>query len=262
MAIDAISQSIPTIPPPATAPAETDPPQPTAIVPAVEPPPEPVVEDESDDKAAGVLRKLQEGHFKGVADVRLRINFADEIAAAESSATAAAATGALGDLAGAVNTQVTQLASLAEVTDDEQTALGDAQAAFSLALADTTAAAGETSPLDGEAIIDSVQDAFDVLIAALEPLLIPPPPEDPGDPIEPPPDPLQALRDAFEAALVDLTEALNPESSLPPISPPMGNGVAFEKFMAMYNELHAPAATDPEPELEPDPPTEPIDTIV
>ena len=32
----------------------------------------------------GVLRLLQEGHFKGVSDVRLRINFHDEISAMES----------------------------------------------------------------------------------------------------------------------------------------------------------------------------------
>ncbi|MGE5296238.1 MAG: hypothetical protein ACM3VT_15560 [Solirubrobacterales bacterium] len=34
-------------------------------------------------EARGVIRLLQEGHFKGVADVRLRINFAEELAGSE-----------------------------------------------------------------------------------------------------------------------------------------------------------------------------------
>jgi hypothetical protein len=37
---------------------------------------------ETPSRAAGVLRKLAAGEFKGVADVRLRLNFADEIASA------------------------------------------------------------------------------------------------------------------------------------------------------------------------------------
>ncbi len=51
----------------------------------------------------GVIRLLQEGHFSGVADVRLRINFHDELqqAAAQNAATAfeSAFPGLLDDLA-------------------------------------------------------------------------------------------------------------------------------------------------------------------
>ncbi len=39
---------------------------------------------ESDtQEARGVIRLLEEGHFKGVADIRLRINFAEELAGSE-----------------------------------------------------------------------------------------------------------------------------------------------------------------------------------
>ncbi len=38
---------------------------------------------EETQEAKGVLRLLQEGHFKGVADIRLRINFSEELAGAE-----------------------------------------------------------------------------------------------------------------------------------------------------------------------------------
>ena len=43
---------------------------------------EPAPEEEARE-ARGVIRLLQEGHFKGVADVRLRINFFEELAGAE-----------------------------------------------------------------------------------------------------------------------------------------------------------------------------------
>ena len=44
--------------------------------------PEPT-DGEETQEARGVLRLLQEGHFKGVADLRLRVNFAEELAGIE-----------------------------------------------------------------------------------------------------------------------------------------------------------------------------------
>jgi hypothetical protein len=43
--------------------------------------PDPTQDDA--DEARGVIRLLEAGHFKGVADIRLRINFAEELAGAE-----------------------------------------------------------------------------------------------------------------------------------------------------------------------------------
>ena len=40
-------------------------------------------------RAAGVLRNLEAGHFKGVADVRLRINFFDQLSARAQTAAGA-----------------------------------------------------------------------------------------------------------------------------------------------------------------------------
>ena len=67
--------------------------------------------DESDTGASGVLRLLQDGHFKGVADVRLRINFHEEIIAAQTETAKSAAQEALTDLSNSVNAQLEQLAS-------------------------------------------------------------------------------------------------------------------------------------------------------
>ncbi len=53
---------------------ETSQPSPDSISPAER-------DDKNTEATKGVLGLLQEGHFKGVADVRLRINFFDELAA-------------------------------------------------------------------------------------------------------------------------------------------------------------------------------------
>lgn len=57
-----------------------------------------------DSDAEGVLRLLQEGHFKGTADVRLRINFADKIAALEAQQLQAVAEEKVDGILDSVNT--------------------------------------------------------------------------------------------------------------------------------------------------------------
>ena len=46
---------------------------------------EPQSESQESDAEKGVLRNLLAGHFKGVSDVRLRINFFEELAAIEAA---------------------------------------------------------------------------------------------------------------------------------------------------------------------------------
>ena len=41
------------------------------------------------EESRGVIRLLQEGHFRGVADVRLRINFAEELQGVQAARTSA-----------------------------------------------------------------------------------------------------------------------------------------------------------------------------
>jgi len=62
-------------------PEETEPQDQLEESPAVDEP-EPT-EEEQTQELKGVLRLLQEGHFKGVADLRHRINFAEELSGVE-----------------------------------------------------------------------------------------------------------------------------------------------------------------------------------
>lgn len=88
---------------------------------------QPNTETEQDsEKAAGVIRNLLKGHFKGTADVRLRIVHAEKLAAIQAEQLKAEATQAMPDLLQAVDTVVdaaslpTPLAPPAEPTEPKE----------------------------------------------------------------------------------------------------------------------------------------------
>jgi len=49
---------------------------------------------------------------------------------------------------------------------------------------------------------------------------------------------IETLQTVFSAAMQNLTNALDSTSILPPLSEPNDNGNAYEKFLAIYNELY------------------------
>jgi hypothetical protein len=215
--------------------------------------------------AQGVLRLLQEGHFKGVADVRLRINFHDELAAMEAEAVQATSgekiSGITEDIGGVVNSFVEGN----EMTEEQSAAIQAAQNNFAAAVN----AAGTNPAADLTA-------AFDEFIAALQNLFAQAgsetPPEQPIPPEEQPTPPegggeeppieeeggqaemtlttveeetavnwqgfIESLRATFAAGMQGLTDAISGVSILPPLSEPEGKGGAYEKFLAIYNQMN------------------------
>jgi len=66
---------------------------------------------------------------------------------------------------------------------------------------------------------------------------------------------LGGLIASFDAALAELVEGMRTTQVLPELSPPNGNGKAYAKFLAIYNELwdlDQPSET---------PPAESLDTV-
>ena len=124
-------------------------------------------------KVKGVVRNLLAGHFKGVADVRLRINFAEELAAAQAQARAPVAAQKVGELAVALDGAVGDIAEGPELTGDQREDIDGALRAYQVAV--SALADGTTDP---EAIRDGAQAAFDALTAALADVLAPEPPPD------------------------------------------------------------------------------------
>jgi hypothetical protein len=241
-------------------------------------------EPESEEKLPGVLRLLQAGHFKGTADVRLRISHFEAIQALESQNLQAVASGGFQSLNGTVQDQVAALKESGLLTDEQTAALDNFLESLKEAQGESLNGGG----LSVQELIESFQAKLDALMTLLEPpaaVL-----EEPADPAEPQtvgaeepvaaadgqqppaeepvaepleaapaepqaaePDPLRQLvlnfQESIQQALDDLQSGLTGASALPPLSEPSGNGIAYAKFLAIYESMQAGAAAEtPVPE--------------
>lgn len=233
----------------------------------------------------GVIRLLEEGHFRGVADVRLRINFFSELSAKAEQQAAAS----LPDHVGTVRDQT--VASFNEVVSTLGLDEDGAAAAQKLAEDFATAvnSAGEASVMDGQidrtGLDSRLREAFSTLVTGLRELAGPRVAEEPASPSEsetaaestqptaetgtaeqthasapvesPEPiagsvageptgtDPFASLVKVFEDAVAGLQQTLTAGLQLPELRPPQNNGGAYEKFIAMYNNLLNPNEQEP-----------------
>ncbi len=229
---------------------------------------------EGSEYANGVIGLLQDGHFKGVADVRLRINFFDELAAIEAGELKKAADGNINGLLGAVGGDAEVLLALGDTPEDVAQGLQKLQDTFVAAVngAKEQFMGAEMPSKDG--LVESINWAFEAFIGGLRELFGPEPevmeeeapaggvddPEQTSDtqgvgeesgvssaPVpEAAPAPsmeealegyISGLKAAFEAAMEGFLGQLDGVVVLPELSEPSGNGVAYEKFLAMYNEM-------------------------
>ncbi|MDT8301310.1 MAG: hypothetical protein RQ760_07475 [Sedimentisphaerales bacterium] len=269
MKIDGISlQAQPFIKPKTQEPVETEventlqaPPEPAQIE---EPPStEPQSESKENDTEKGVIRNLLAGHYKGVSDVRLRINFFEELAAIEAAevriVTVEKVGGVLESVGGVVNSFITgenkpadeQIASVLELQETFTQAAGESQ---------NEPAADLTSAFDD--FVKGLRDLFAPPVKTPEETTIPETEDDgiteSSNTTELPWQTfLENLQSAFTAASDELTKAVTELNILPELSEPNGNGVAYEKFLAIYNDLSglgSPAAEQPV--------SEPVDVVV
>lgn len=250
-------------------------------------------EENDSESVKGVIKNLLDGHYKGVSDVRLRINHYEELAAIEQSQTQAAASEGIDALLGTVGAGIQEVLGSdgsAQVSDDGQTALTSDEPTqvlsqdqqnsimeyyeiFNQAInqARDGFLAGE---LNQEDMISNIGNVFLVFVESLEELFTPADeigPEDTAttDPASPDaidksqsnetlelstqaiPEYLQTIitnwQDNFYASLEELTKALETVEVLPELSEPSGNGVAYNKFLAIYNELRGINTPDSSP---------------
>ncbi|MCP4247040.1 MAG: hypothetical protein GY778_08315 [bacterium] len=287
--------------------APTAPPAPADLVDATI---APTSDDDQDaqgaEKVRGVIRNLEAGHFKGVADVRLRINFFDELAARASQRAQTTAQAESQQFVATVGEQVDQLVATLAVEDaNQQEAVTEIVSEFDAAVqqAVTDFAASD----DGLAgLQEAVGLAFEALVERLRETFAPAPPDAadeteetplnpqtnttdalrdaagprqpsdtstatiddavgivditelpaaPGDPIDESPgqptnptdpvdptvttfdDALASLVTAFDAALADFLGNIKTSYTLPDPAPYGGHGSAYDKFLAIYNQL-------------------------
>jgi len=257
----------------------------------------------------GVIRLLEEGHFKGVADVRLRINFFDELSARAAQAAAPVLEEQATALLEVVSASVDELVGGFNVDEATAAAIDAAVAEFEAGLRDGVESIQSVDSGNLAGLAEALQTGFDALMTKLSDLLLAPasepaptsepdgqptdemgagdaaepaadevsgvggetaaaPPAGPessaepttttgvdSEPVEPAvsdsdtgaaptiEDALAALRATFEQALADLSAALTGAIDLGNPSEPTGNGAAYDKFLAMYNELRGLAAS-------------------
>lgn len=211
-------------------------------------------------KVKGVIRNLMNGHFKGVADVRLRINFNDEITAMEQAESAKIADNGVSDIMQYVNSEIDSLVQSDEIDEQTAAAIMEAQNTFNTI--------GMTA---GDNSIERLRGDFDQMAASLRTIFEPAPATgtDESAPAAVPaaaPD-LAALKtdgiieqeitapmetpsafnfeqfitdlvQSFEMKLGELESALNNIKVLPELSQPRGKGGAYDKFLAIYNQLN------------------------
>lgn len=271
--------------------------------PAVEEIPESEATEQSKDgKADGVIRNLLEGHYnKGVADVRLRINHFEELAAIESAQLKALAEQEVTGLLGVVESGVNNILGSSDTFTAQAASNGEGETE---PVNETLTVSGlhdefvgvvnilsekfvlaETPSIND--LVGGIENAFTDFVTFLSGLLVPteenptvvvegeggqagrssgismtgtqeptassPEGEQPagveifgGEPEPPVVEVLpqagyisliDELSTAFEAAKDELIEALNGFQLLPELSEPRGNGVAYEKFLAIYNQM-------------------------
>ena len=203
------------------------------------------------DNVPGVIRLLEAGHFKGVADVRLRINFHDQLEQrAEDKAADTLRSGAdelVKTTASKTDEVRTSFANDEASSQAVQASLGE----FSESVDTTIATALKADDLDLDAIMSDLRAAFDNLVGGLRDLFGPAKPDTlgadtlvsvvPGAGDPPGPDAFDAalteLTDAFDQALSSLIESVESSLYLPDPSPAPGNGSAYDKFLAVYHNL-------------------------
>lgn len=239
--------------------------------------PEQVNQEDDSGDSKGVLRLLQEGHFKGVADVRLRINFFDKLAALEATQKQAVTEEKMGGVLESLNGVVDSFLADNELTEEQSAGISEAQESFIQAVneADDPAGAAEDA---FAAFIEALRGLFAIPVETVEQEV--PATEEKVEETEPAdgaeeqeipvveqgaeeteptdgteeqsgePEPVQPaesgpdwqgfienLQAALTTAMEELTSSINAVSVLPPLSEPSGNGVAYEKFLAIYNEM-------------------------
>lgn len=120
------------------------------------------IEDEGygSELKKGVLRLLEAGHFKGVADVRLRINFFDELSAGATRSAIPIAQQHANQLADNVNAKIDEMIGSMEVDEETQASIDELRSQFNSEIQSAIGQFASEDTLDREALTGSIKTAF------------------------------------------------------------------------------------------------------
>lgn len=211
-------------------------------------------------KAKGVVRLLQEGHFKGVADIRLRINFQDQIGAANAAATEENFAAAIAEFEANIEVAFTNFLEGFVPTEEQGNAATELFNTFKATVSDIANAFLGSGGGDIDAFVGQLESDFEAFIIDLQTALeiTPPAPANDVEPVEVTTDIpeevsvensfLDDFRAAFAEELSALVDALQKGAQeLPELSSPNGNGQAYAKFLEILEGLQAPEPAESDP---------------
>lgn len=231
----------------------------------------PVEEAEQGEKLPGVLRNLMNGHYKGVADVRLRIVFHDRLAALQEQARQEAAPEKVDEFSSGLAAEFQKLVEDKAPGGDQEEVQGHVEKFLEI-----VEASGQGVGT-GEVQLSALRAALEEAFAALAESLLqhfkqeqPVPGASPEEGVEA--SSLEAdgeagsgvleatgseglwistlveeLEATLAASLDGLDAGLANVQVLPPLSPDPGTGSAYAKFLAQYQSLQTPP---PEPTVQ------------
>ena len=214
----------------------------------------------SERKGQGVVGLLQEGHFKGVADVRLRINFHDQLQTMSTQKAGETLEEGSQEIVTNLDAKVQELGGEFDFADQVEglmTSFKDEANGFIGTIQD--------GQFDSPAVLDGLRGAFTNLVDSLQ-AFAPVAADDPGEDaavvggtestVEAGADSnteptefslaLQSVQEWFEAEVTSLETTMSDLQAMPPLSEPRGNGVAYSRFVETYNELNGETGNNTE----------------
>jgi hypothetical protein len=233
-------------------------------------------EESSDNGTKGVIRNLLDGHYKGVADVRLRIVHYEELAAIENGQLKATAETEVEGLLSTIKNAVSGIPELNEpvVPEGEETVessgatVAGLQNEFADAVNNLLNEFESAQSPSTSGLISGIKNVFADFVASLQSLLVPPveespleedPPVEENPPAEENP-PVEESPPTEEGG--DAVEGLAAEGE---------DGPLYEIYPVLPTETEAPAAPETEPTIgevppegEPEPlaaPTPPAESV-
>jgi hypothetical protein len=216
----------------------------------------------------GVIRLLQDGHFKGVADVRLRINFYDELHSIEHQNLQTVVENGVKNIMESVGGSIDSFLSSAASAEEISKSINDLEDGFVDAINQSKEDFLISNGSSKDAFLTGINSAFETFVLSLGSTLAMNPAEASKDDLpsadhnmgqpsdvtdlennsnaelaptqEYQPfsqDFIDKLRSTFTGALADLSENIIEIKVLPELSSSKGNGFAYDKFLTIYNNM-------------------------
>ena len=122
---------------------------------------------EKNENVKGVIRLLQDGHFKGVADIRLRINLSEELNAMENGEIQKVIGEKISAITGGVKENLDALLSSDNLSEEQSTSIFEQIETFTQSVDDLIEENFNSAQSSKEALSSGLSSNFDEFIASL-----------------------------------------------------------------------------------------------